>query len=258
MVKYMEGCWHCLHPGFLADQLSRSLERLRMARIDVYLLHNPEYFFSDAVKRGEADVSALRDAFYDRIGRAFALLESEVAKGRIAWYGVSSNSFGAPLDDPEATSLDRMWDIAERISPRHHFAAVQPPANLYESGPMLTRNNAGGTLMALAYATAKNLAVLANPPLNAYKDERLVRLADATAPPAKTSVAAQAAAAAEWEAKAPRKGIAWSAQLVAAAQSAQKLQQWRQIETQVVAQFGPRLREVAAGLQGEQATAFQH
>ena len=29
MVKYGEGIWHCIHPEFLADQLTRSLARLR-------------------------------------------------------------------------------------------------------------------------------------------------------------------------------------------------------------------------------------
>jgi len=42
MVKYTEGCWHCIHPEFLADQLGRSLGRLRVEKVDVYLLHNPE------------------------------------------------------------------------------------------------------------------------------------------------------------------------------------------------------------------------
>ena len=27
MVKYTDGCWHCIHPQFLADQLERSLRR---------------------------------------------------------------------------------------------------------------------------------------------------------------------------------------------------------------------------------------
>ena len=40
----MEGCWHCLHPEFLQDQLTRSLDRLQLETLDVCLLHNPEYF----------------------------------------------------------------------------------------------------------------------------------------------------------------------------------------------------------------------
>jgi len=45
MVKYGEGIWHCIHPEYLADQLTLSLDRLGLATLDVCLLHNPEYFF---------------------------------------------------------------------------------------------------------------------------------------------------------------------------------------------------------------------
>ena len=51
VVKYMDGCWHCIHPDFLVDQWKRSSDRLQLDTIDVYLLHNPEYFLSDAHKR---------------------------------------------------------------------------------------------------------------------------------------------------------------------------------------------------------------
>src|SRR5262249_12495483 len=56
MVKYMDGCWHCIHPEFLRDQLARSRERLRVDTLDVCLLHNPEYFLSDAAHRVEAQL----------------------------------------------------------------------------------------------------------------------------------------------------------------------------------------------------------
>ena len=46
MVKYGEGIWHCIHPEYLADQLTLSLDRLGLATLDVCLLHNPEYFLS--------------------------------------------------------------------------------------------------------------------------------------------------------------------------------------------------------------------
>ena len=53
IVKYTDGCWHCIHPDFLIDQWDRSANRLQVETIDVYLLHNPEYFFSEA-KKSEA------------------------------------------------------------------------------------------------------------------------------------------------------------------------------------------------------------
>ena len=145
MVKYMDGCWHCIHPEFLTDQLERSLERLRVEKVDVYLLHNPEYFFTDAAKRHKhGSLAALREEFYDRIRRAFFHLEGEVRRGRIGFYGVSSNTFVVPEDDPEATSLERLWTIAGEVAREHHFAVAQLPANLSESGAMLTQNCVDG------------------------------------------------------------------------------------------------------------------
>ena len=179
MVKYTDGCWHCIHPEFLADQLERSLARLRVEKVDVYLLHNPEYFFTDAAKRNKsASLRTLRDEFYDRIRRAFSHLEDEVRRGRIGFYGVSSNTFVVPESDPEATSLERMWTIAGEVAREHHFAVAQLPANLFEGGAMLTRNSGTGTRTALEFAQDHDLAVLVNRPLNAFHREQLIRLAD--------------------------------------------------------------------------------
>ena len=179
MVKYTDGCWHCIHPEFLADQLGRSLGRLRVEKVDVYLLHNPEYFFTDATKRRKgAPVEMLQGEFYDRIRRAFSHLEDEVRSGRIGFYGVSSNTFAAPTSDPEATSLERMWTIAGEVTREHHFAVVQLPGNLFESGAMLTRNNLASTRTVLEFAREHDLAVLINRPLNAFYREQIIRLAD--------------------------------------------------------------------------------
>ncbi len=179
MVRYMEGCWHCIHPEFLADQLERSLERLRVEKVDVYLLHNPEYFFTDAAKRHKhGSLEALREEFYDRIRRAFSHLEGEVRRGRIGFYGVSSNTFVVPEDDPEATSLERLWTIAGEVARAHHFAVAQLPANLFESGAMLTQNCVTGNRTTLEFAQEHDLAILVNRPLNAFYREQLIRLAD--------------------------------------------------------------------------------
>jgi aryl-alcohol dehydrogenase-like predicted oxidoreductase len=139
---------------------------------------------TDASKRRKgASLETLRDQFYDRIQRAFSHLEDEVRRGRIGFYGVSSNTFGALASDPEATSLARMWTIVGEVAHEHHFAVVQLPANLFESGAMLTRNNVTSTRTVLEFAREHDLAVLINRPLNAYYREQLVRLADAPVRP---------------------------------------------------------------------------
>jgi aryl-alcohol dehydrogenase-like predicted oxidoreductase len=183
MVKYHSDCWHCIHPEFLADQLERSLARLRLRRLDVCLLHNPEYFFSDAVHRGAgaAELPALRDEFYRRLGAAFAFFEGQVAAGRLGFYGVSSNSAAAPESDPEMTSLSRMWAAAEAAGGAgHHFRVLQLPMNLFESGGLFEANNDGETV--LERAARLGVGVLVNRPLNAIVDGNLLRLAGKLGP----------------------------------------------------------------------------
>lgn len=176
MVEYGDGLWHCIAPEFLEDQLTRSLERLNMTTVDVLLLHNPEYYLGWAVKNS-VPVAKARAEYYGRIRRAFLHLETEVKKGRILWYGISSNTFPQDPDSAEFTSLEEVVRIAEEISPDHHFGVIQFPGNLYESDFVIQPTQSlGRTLMEVA--RTKDLGVLINRPLNAIIDGGLVRLAD--------------------------------------------------------------------------------
>lgn len=42
VVEFSEDCFHSIGASFIKDQLTESLKRLEMQRIDFYLLHNPE------------------------------------------------------------------------------------------------------------------------------------------------------------------------------------------------------------------------
>jgi aryl-alcohol dehydrogenase-like predicted oxidoreductase len=177
MVKYMQNCWYCIHPDFLSDQLFRSLARLQLEHLDVLLLHNPEYFLSDALRRKTGDIETIRQEYERRLREAFVFLEKQVAAGRLAYYGVSSNTFPHAASAPEFTSLERLWDIAEAISPSHHFRVIQFPANLFETGAMFEKNQSGGAQTVLEFAREKKLGTLVNRPLNAMRGDRMVRLA---------------------------------------------------------------------------------
>ena len=53
VVEFDEGLWHCIHPEFLEDQINRQLHRLDQNEggyIDVYLLHNTEYYLRNERK----------------------------------------------------------------------------------------------------------------------------------------------------------------------------------------------------------------
>ena len=187
MVKVDEGLWHCLHPEFLADQLERSLDRLELERLDVCLLHNPEYFLAQQARAG-ADAEAARKTFYGRLEAAFRHFESEVAAGRLGAYGVSSNTVGAPVVAPDATSLADMLAAARAAAgEKHRFRVLQLPLNIFESGPVFEFNTgdpaagdpAAGdpAATALSLALRSELAVLVNRPLNAFTRRGLLRLA---------------------------------------------------------------------------------
>ena len=179
LVLYADGLEHCIHPEFLEDQLTRSLERLRLRCLDFYLLHNPEYYLSWASKTGLLLEEARRE-YYRRIRRAFEHLEQEVERGRISFYGISSNTFPSPATDPEFTSLERVWEIAESLSSKHHFRLIQLPMNLFETGGVTETNQSSGQSV-VQFARDQKLGVLINRPLNAIIDNRLIRLAEVQA-----------------------------------------------------------------------------
>jgi len=187
VVEYAPGCWHCIHPHFLADQLDRSLARLALESLDCLLLHNPEYFLADARQRGNQGVDAARATFYQRIERAFLFCELMVREGRIGWYGVSSNTLPASSDDFGYVNLALLWEAAQSAAREvhgdgttHHFGVVQLPYNLLETEALTRANTPVGdqTVPVLEAARYYELGVLVNRPLNAmHANGSLLRLA---------------------------------------------------------------------------------
>jgi len=177
VTEYAENIWHCIHPDFLKDQITFSLERMKLETIDVYLLHNPEYFL-DSPAAKDLELDELRHEYYNRIKRAFEYLETEVKLGRIGCYGISSNSFVKSSEDPVYTSLNYCVNAAEEISTDNGFKVIEFPLNLFERGAITNKNQLGDTKTLLDYAAGLNMGVLINRPLNALDGKGLKRLAD--------------------------------------------------------------------------------
>lgn len=176
LVLYAEGLEHCIHPDFLAEQLTRSLDRLGLETVDCYLLHNPEYYLNWA-KQQKIPKAEARTEYLRRIRIAFLHLEEEVLAGRINYYGVSSNTFPRSKANFDFTSLADLWDIAQSISQDHHFRVIQFPLNLFETGGMTEKNQPGGKSL-VEFAMDKGLGVLTNRPLNAIREDDLIRLTE--------------------------------------------------------------------------------
>ena len=273
MVKYGDEIWHCLHPEFLEEQLTLSLDRLGLQTLDICLLHNPEYFLSDAKNRQLAvdpqKLEELREEFYRRLQQAFAYLESQILAGRLRYYGVSSNTCTAKPDNPEGTSLSRMLEAAHAAAKEAqvqepHFRVIQLPMNLLEPGALLTPNTGQANAQTvLEYAQAAKIAVFVNRPLNAIpgKGGGIVRLADPQAETPNTNFEAQLPKVSALEqdykrvlapnipkaeqGRTPADFFNWAEELQRVRESIQSLEHWDQIENQMIA---PHLNQVFQAL----------
>ncbi len=176
IVKFSDNVYHCIHPDFLKDQLSESLSRLHVKKIECYLIHNPEYFILDALNN-DIERSVALDGMFERIYNSFVALELEVKAGRIGSYGISSNSFSKPVDDLEFLPYEDLMIFAKNAAKeagndKHHFTTIQLPINLLE--------NEG--LKCVSWAKQEGIRVLANRPLNAQKNNLMFRLAEYSEP----------------------------------------------------------------------------
>ncbi|HRI47825.1 MAG TPA: aldo/keto reductase [Ignavibacteriaceae bacterium] len=169
VTKCSPELWHCIHPDFLENQISYSLERMKLDKIDIYLLHNPEYFLN---YNSYDSIMYHRKEYYRRIKQAFIYLEEEVKKGRIGFYGISSNTFPLTIDYHDFTSLSEILKLTDEISSENYFGVIQLPMNLIEKGGLSNDENS-----VLRIAQNNNIGVLVNRPLNAIVKNKLYRLA---------------------------------------------------------------------------------
>lgn len=167
VVEFSEGLSHSIDPRFLKTQIDQSLERLGVESLDSVLLHNPEYFLKK--RPGE------KTEYYRRIGHAFSYLKSEVEKGRVRSFGVSSNTLVDPRDDDTATDLEELIKAAKKTESLAHFKYLQFPMNLLELGALQPQYE--GKNLAQR-AKELGLVTLINRPLNAFSSAGLLRLSD--------------------------------------------------------------------------------
>jgi aryl-alcohol dehydrogenase-like predicted oxidoreductase len=113
---------HCIAPGFLRNQVERSIANLGVSTIGIYYIHNPEQQL-DAVSREEFD---------NRMHDAFTALEGCVRDGLIRSYGCATwNGLRVPPEAQNHISIESLVATAHDVAGAdHHLAAVQMPVNL--------------------------------------------------------------------------------------------------------------------------------
>jgi aryl-alcohol dehydrogenase-like predicted oxidoreductase len=147
---------HCMTPAYLQNQIDQSLANLQLACVDVYYVHNPESQLGV--------VSA--DEFYQRLRDAFALLEQNVAAGKIRMYGVATwNGFRVPAEGRGYHSLARMVATAREAGGEdHNFRIIQLPFNLAmpEALALPNQDLDGKSVSTLEAAEALGITVMAS------------------------------------------------------------------------------------------------
>ncbi len=133
---------HAMNPGFLADQLERSLDNLGLETIDVYYLHNPE------TQRPEVGP----ERFRERMRAAFGFLEQQVAAGRIAVYALATwNGLLMPPERPDHLDLAELLGLArEVVGEEHHLRVIQLPLNAAMTAAATARVQGGRTILEAA------------------------------------------------------------------------------------------------------------
>jgi len=131
LAKVREDVWHCSEPAWIEEELSRSLERLQLGCVDILLLHCPEF----ETRAPGVDMEEV----YRRVARAFAHLELEVGRGRIARYGVTAAFYPLRPTDPEHLVLERLLAVLPEVN---HFEVIQFPLNFAEPQPLLQAHTA--------------------------------------------------------------------------------------------------------------------
>ncbi len=172
VVEYSDECYHSISKLYLHLQLTQSLKRLERNHIDCYLIHNPEYYILDAIKRG-MDRDDILDEMYRRIENAFVGLEEEIKGGRIGSYGISSNSFSISHQSEEFLPYEDLITLAQNAAlvvgnEKHSFTTIEMPINMLEIQG----------LECAKWAKENGLRVLSNRPLNAQFEDKMFRLAD--------------------------------------------------------------------------------
>ena len=124
---------HDWSAAFAARALDRSLRRLRLEPIDLWLLHHPTM---DAIE-------------FDEL---FELLEAQVAKGKIRHYGVAlgpgpgwGDEGAAALQERRVAAVETVYNLAEQ-SPGRDLAALatETGAGLVVRDPLAPRLDAAG------------------------------------------------------------------------------------------------------------------
>jgi hypothetical protein len=177
----------CLDERTIVEQILASKGRLGMTAgtstigrlavpVEHYvLLESPERLLAWVLERG-AEVDTAKTWLQEHLSGALEILGKLVNSGQIAGFGVSSEAFDLPAQDPLAIRLEDVLSWATARGARGGFKLVSWPLNWIElTGLIVPAGEDRPVLCAIIQREA--LGLIAHRPLNAMSRGQLVRLA---------------------------------------------------------------------------------
>ncbi|KAG0349980.1 hypothetical protein BGZ54_004100, partial [Gamsiella multidivaricata] len=168
-AKISESSYHSIHPSYLKFQITASLTRLQLDKLDIFMINNPERMLGDKHLPGGYSKTRL----YKEIAEAFAYLDQEVADGRIGGYGICSNALHLPTTEDHLSLKAIMRTRADFGWKKENFVAIEVPLNLFER-ELVTDVFPAKSLA--REAKEFDLFVFTNRPLNAIAGGQIVTL----------------------------------------------------------------------------------
>lgn len=113
---------HCIHPEFLKEQISISLDNMNISTLDVLYLHNVF----------ESQYMIPKEVLILRVSKAFELLEKQRTEGKIKNYGLATwNSMRIDSNNNQYCSLQEMVELCEKVCGKDNgFKYLQAPINI--------------------------------------------------------------------------------------------------------------------------------
>ncbi len=147
---------HSIRESWIRDSFRRSLENLRLTKVDAYLLHNPERAL---VRMG--------GRFWNELVRTFSFLEDQVSSGNLEVYGMALwATIGASASSATILPLGKVVECAKAATggASHNFGILEMPFNIANQSALRRRNQIsyGKYLAPLEFAAENQMFVLAS------------------------------------------------------------------------------------------------
>ncbi|KAI8095029.1 NADP-dependent oxidoreductase domain-containing protein [Gilbertella persicaria] len=157
-VQLNEKSFHSVSPRVIESQIESSLERLKIKKLDIFMINSPERMLMSKNRRYTSS------QLYKDLSDSFKYLDSLVMNGTIGGYGVCSNTMAFPT----AADHVSLKSVLESCANPSNFLAIQVPFNLYEREAIVSDNKSVAEI-----AKEKDIYVMTNRPLNAIANGQI-------------------------------------------------------------------------------------